>query len=234
MAARMNRPGGPPRKPGAPTAKPSARPAAKPATRPAAKQPAPTQPAAKQPAPKQPAAKQPRDAKQPRATKAPRIKPIRTRVAVALPDESAPGHWLRSIRLSGFTFVMLAILVLTIVVLAPSLRTVVEQQNQLAELRASVEEHKDAVEDLEDDIARWDDPAYIEAQARDRLVYVFPGDYTYLVIDDAKTVTTEDGAPISDDIQTTKVDWVRSLLASVVTAGTTTDTADEIETPVQQ
>lgn len=153
---------------------------------------------------------------------------MRTRVAVALPEESAPGHWLRSIRLSGFTFVMLAVLVLTIVVLAPSLRTVVEQQNQLAELRASVEEHKDAVNDLEDDIARWEDPAYIEAQARDRLVYVFPGDYTYLVIDDATTVTTDDGAPISDDIQTTKVDWVRSLLASIVTAGTTTETAEEI------
>lgn len=148
-----------------------------------------------------------------------------------MPEESAPGHWLRSIRLSGFTFVMLSILVLTIVVLAPSLRTVVEQQNQLAELRASVEEHKDAVDALEDDIARWDDPAYIEAQARDRLVYVYPGDYTYLVIDDTSTATTEDGAPISDDIQTTKVDWVRSLFASLVTAGTTTQTAEEIAAP---
>jgi len=175
----------------------------------------------------EPRGKRPKRERQPR--------PIRQRVAVALPDESAPGHWLRSIRLSGFTFVMLAILVLTIVVLAPSLRTVVEQQNQLAELRASVEEHKDAVNDLEDDIARWDDPAYIEAQARDRLVYVFPGDYTYLVIDDTTTttVTTEDGAPISDDIQTTKVDWVRSLLASIVTAGTTAQTAEQIEAPSQ-
>lgn len=158
---------------------------------------------------------------------------MRTRVAVALPEESAPGQWLRSIRLSGFTFVMLAILVLTVVVLAPSLRTVVEQQNQLAQLRQQVEESKDAVAALEDDIARWDDPAYIEAQARDRLVYVFPGDYTYLVIDDTTTVTTDDGAPISDDIQTTEIDWVRSLLASIVTAGTTTETAEQIEAPVQ-
>jgi cell division protein FtsB len=211
MAARMNRPGGPPRQPGAPASKKPAVPAAKKSAPPTAA-----------------------TARSPREKRAKQPRPVRKRVAVALPEESAPGHWLRSIRLSGFTFVMLAVLVLTIVVLAPSLRTVVEQQNQLAELRASVEEHKDAVDALEDDIARWDDPAYIEAQARDRLVYVFPGDYTYLVIDDAKAVTTEDGAPISDDIQTTKVDWVRSLLASVVTAGTTTDTADEIETPVQQ
>jgi cell division protein FtsB len=154
-------------------------------------------------------------------------------VPVALPQESASGGWLRSIRLSGFTFVMLSLLVLTIVVLAPSLRTLVDQQNQLAALRASVAEHQDAVTALEGDIARWDDPAYIEAQARDRLVYVYPGDYTYLVIDDGTTVTTDDGAPISEEIQTTKVDWVRSLLSSIVTAGTTDQTAEQLESPSQ-
>lgn len=154
-----------------------------------------------------------------------------TKVAVALPQESAPGQWLRGIRLSGFTFVMLSILVLATVVLAPSLRTLVEQQNQIAQLRQAVEDKKDSVADLETDIARWDDPAYIEAQARDRLVYVFPGDYTYLVIDDGTTVTTGDGAPISDDIQTTKVDWVRTLLGSIVAAGTTTEPAETLESP---
>jgi cell division protein FtsB len=153
----------------------------------------------------------------------------RTRkVAVALPQEAAHGQWLRSMRLSGFTFVMLFVLVLAIVVLAPSLRTLVEQQNQISELQQAVEDKKNEVRELEGDIARWDDPAYIEAQARDRLVYVYPGDYTYLVIDDGQTITTNDGAPISDNLQTTKVDWVRGLLSSLVTAGTTTQTADEL------
>jgi cell division protein FtsB len=153
------------------------------------------------------------------------------KIAVALPQEAAHGQWMRSMRLSGFTFVMLFIIVLAVVVLAPSLRTLVEQQNQLVELRQAVEDKKNSVNDLKGDIARWDDPAYIEAQARDRLVYVYPGDYTYLVIDDGKTVTTDDGAPISDDIQTTKVDWVRGLLGSIVTAGTTTETAETLESP---
>jgi cell division protein FtsB len=156
----------------------------------------------------------------------------RTRkVAVALPQEAAHGQWMRSMRLSGFTFVMLFVLVLATVVLAPSLRTLVEQQNQIAELRQAVEDKKNQVAELEGDIARWDDPAYIEAQARDRLVYVYPGDYTYLVIDDGKTITTDDGAPISDAIQTTEVDWVRGLLSSLITAGTTTDDADTLESP---
>ena len=156
----------------------------------------------------------------------------RTRkVAVALPQEAAHGQWMRSMRLSGFTFVMLFVLVLAIVVLAPSLRTLVEQQNQIAELTQAVEDKKNQVNELESDIARWDDPAYIEAQARDRLVYVYPGDYTYLVIDDGKTITTDDGAPISDDIQTTEVDWVRGLLGSLVTAGTTTEPAENLVSP---
>jgi len=155
------------------------------------------------------------------------------KIAVALPQEAAHGQWMRSMRLSGFTFVMLFVIVLAVVVLAPSLRTLVEQQNQLVELRQAVEDQKAEVNELEGNIARWDDPAYIEAQARDRLVYVYPGDYTYLVIDDGKTITTDDGAPISDDIQTTEVDWVRGLLGSLVTAGTTTDTAETLESPIQ-
>ena len=153
------------------------------------------------------------------------------KIAVALPQEAAHGQWMRSMRLSGFTFVMLFVIVLAVVVLAPSLRTLVEQQNQLVELRQAVEDKKNSVNELKGDIARWDDPAYIEAQARDRLVYVYPGDYTYLVIDDGKTITTDDGAPISDDIQTTEVDWVRGLLGSLVTAGTTTAPAETLVSP---
>ena len=145
--------------------------------------------------------------------------------------ESAPEHWLRHIRLSGFAVTILSLIVLTIVVLAPSLRTLVAQQQEIAALRQAVLDKQNDVDELEKDVARWDDPAYIRAQARDRLEYVFPGDLTYLVIDDGQTVTTEDGAPISDDLQTTQVDWMRSLLGSVVTAGTTTQTAEQLLLP---
>jgi len=145
-----------------------------------------------------------------------------TRVPVALPRmETAPESWLRNIRLSGFTLTALGLVVLSVIVLAPGLRILVEQQQQLQELRQSVGKQETAVEDLQDEVARWSDPAYIEAQARDRLLYVYPGEFSYLVIDDGATVTTQDGAPISDSIQTTRVDWVQSMLSSLVTAGLT-------------
>lgn len=151
------------------------------------------------------------------------------KVPVALPTESAPGQWMRSMRLSGFSVVMLMLLVIAVIALAPSIRTFVEQQNQLAALRQAVDDRRDAVDDLNGEIARWDDPAYIEAQARDRLVYVYPGDITYLVIDEGSAVTTDDGGPISAGIQPTQIDWVSALLGTVIEAGTTTQTAEDIE-----
>ena len=154
------------------------------------------------------------------------------KVAVALPQmESAPEHWLRNIRLSGFAFTVLSLIVLTVVVLAPSLRILVDQQRQIAELQAAVDDKNQQVDELEENVARWEDPAYIESQARDRLVYVYPGDVTYLVIDDGKTSTTSDGQPISSEIQETKVDWMNSMLTSLFTAGLTDATATELAAP---
>lgn len=148
-----------------------------------------------------------------------------------LPEQSERAGWLRSIRFSGFTIVALVVLVLTVVVLAPSLKILVEQRQQLAALEAEVRAQEQDVKDLETEKARWDDPSYIEAQARERLNYVYPGEISYLVIDDGQTLTTDDGQPISDELQTTKVDWMRMLLSSFLTAGLTDASPEELGLP---
>ncbi|MCY7412956.1 MAG: septum formation initiator family protein [Salinibacterium sp.] len=158
-------------------------------------------------------------------------RPSTTRVAVALPEESAPEHWLRNLRLSGFTVLMLGIVVLAVIVLAPNLRIFFEQRQQIAALEQQVDEKQDSVISLEGELARWDDPAYIESQARERLLFVYPGEYSYLVIGDAEVARTSDGAPISDQIHTTQVDWVRSVLQSVFTAGLTDAAPTELLAP---
>jgi cell division protein FtsB len=155
------------------------------------------------------------------------------KVPVALPQmESAPEHWLRNIRMSGFTFTVLGLIIMAVIVLAPGLRLVIEQQQQLAALKAAVESQEAGVDQLEGDVARWSDPSYIEAQARGRLDYVFPGDVSYLVIDDTAAAVTGDGAPISDTIQTTEVDWMSTVVGSIFTAGLTDDTTATLESPV--
>ncbi|MCA1942928.1 MAG: septum formation initiator family protein [Yonghaparkia sp.] len=163
--------------------------------------------------------------------RAPRPQASRT-APVALPDGApATMPWFRSLQVSGFTVTVLLLIVGALIVLAPSLRVLVEQQNEIAELERRVAEQQAIVDGLQRDIDRWQDPAYIEAQARDRLLYVYPGDITYLVVDDGLTLDDGDSTPVSDEIQTTRVDWTRALLSSIVTAGLTDLPADQLLAP---
>jgi len=137
--------------------------------------------------------------------------------------------WLRSFRLSGFALTVLLLLVAALVVLAPRFKTLVEQRQQIAQLEQEVGQAQDQLDDLDDEVARWTDPAYVESQARDRLYYVYPGDISYLVIDDGDTQEPADELPISDTIQTTRVDWMSALLSSIYTAGLTEATPAQLD-----
>ncbi|GAA0967452.1 hypothetical protein GCM10009561_31090 [Frigoribacterium faeni] len=151
---------------------------------------------------------------------------------VSLPStESSATGWLRSIRFSGFSLLMLVILVLFVVILAPSLRTLVQQQQQIAAIQDEVERQKTDVADLQGDVARWSDPAYIEAQARDRLLYVYPGEYSYLVMGDSAESSDAPQAPISDELQTPQVDWIAAMTSSVLDAGLSDAPATELVAP---
>ena len=156
--------------------------------------------------------------REPRRSETPR--PTEKR-AVKLADDTAVRNWLRGLRLSGFSFVMMGILVLAVVVLAPSVRTYAEQRQQIDELSNTVAAQQDSVDDLKAERERWNDRTFVTTQARDRLSYVLPGDISFLVINDtgASVDGAADTAPISTAIQDTDVDWVDSVFRSVMTAG---------------
>ena len=148
-------------------------------------------------------------------------KPVERR-PVALPQQETPASgWLRGIRLSGFSFVMMGILVLAVVVLAPSLRIYADQRQQVDRLEAIVQEAQGTVDQLKSERERWNDRTYITTQARDRLSYVMPGDISFLVINDLPVPAegTAETAPVSTEIQDTPVDWMQSMFTSVMTAG---------------
>ncbi len=46
-------------------------------------------------------------------------------------------------------------------------------------------------EELEREIARWDDPDFVRTQARDRLGYVMPGQQPYIVVDPEAVIGEE-------------------------------------------
>jgi cell division protein FtsB len=136
--------------------------------------------------------------------------------------------WLRGIRFSWFSFVMLGLLVLGVLVIAPTLKLYVEQRQQIADLEAQNAQQQKKVDDLQKLEARWSDPSYIRAEARDRLLYVMPGETSYLVIDDRAPKATESKAPVSRELQKTKTDWLGALFGSVVTAGLSNETAAQL------
>ena len=127
--------------------------------------------------------------------------------------------WLGGIRLSGFMVIMLGLVVLAAFVLVPTIGTYVDQRQQIAALIAAVEVTQDQVDDLEAQRERWNDPAYIMTQARERLYYVKPGEVPYLVDDLPAAQVPQEEAPVSEDVQETRTDWMSQVVRSVTEAG---------------
>lgn len=132
-----------------------------------------------------------------------------------------------SLQASGFAVMILALVIAGVVILAPSLRILAEQQQEIAELRQALEVAQQEVVDLEEQRDRWSDPAYVETQARERLMFVYPGDITYLVIDDLADEDEDQEVAISSDLVQSASDWRASLLASYLVAATTSRTQEQ-------
>lgn len=126
-----------------------------------------------------------------------------------------------SLQASGFTATILALIVTGVVVLSPSLQVLAEQRQQIAELEAELLATDEQVMLLEDQLQRWNDRVFVETQARSRLMFVYPGDITYLVLDDLPEVTENSEVVISEDIQVARTNWRDALFASYLVAATT-------------
>ena len=79
---------------------------------------------------------------------------------------------------------IIAIVVLAVVMIsfANSLRVWYIQSGDLATAQSEIEQRTARVAELQSELARWDDPAYVKAQARARLGWVMPGDVGYRVV----------------------------------------------------
>jgi cell division protein FtsB len=116
--------------------------------------------------------------------------------------------------------IMLGLVVLAAFVLVPTIGTYVDQRQRVTALEAAVQLSREEVDDLEAQRERWRDPAYITTQARERLYYVRPGEVVYLVDDDLPPEQTpQEQAPVSEDVEQTRTDWMSQLVRSVTEAG---------------
>lgn len=151
-----------------------------------------------------------------RAKKAKRSVP-----AAVAAGRTRANAWISGARVSGFTALVVGLVVFGILALAPSLQTLVQQRQQIADLQSTLAQNKANLAAATAQEARWSDPAYVRAQARERLYYVMPGEINFLVIKDVSISGTQNQAPTTE-VTTTDTNWVDGALTSVLVAGLTT------------
>jgi len=78
--------------------------------------------------------------------------------------------------------VLLLVLAALVTTLAFPLREYVQQQSTIRALEQQVTLTGERVDTLRRQRAQWQDPHFIEAQARERLHFVFPGEIGYVVL----------------------------------------------------
>lgn len=111
-------------------------------------------------------------------------------------DEVSSSEASAGSRRGGFTrraVALAVVLLLLIMSYGASLRVWVETEQANAANRESMERSQERIDVLNAELARWDDPDYVRAQARERLGWVMPGDTGYRVVG-------QDGEPIGQQL----------------------------------
>ena len=102
------------------------------------------------------------------------------------------GPRIRDIGFTRRALVLVGVLSLLALSYANSLRIMLNQQRDLAAADVQIAQRTSQLGDLDAQLERWRDPAYVKAQARAQLGWVMPGEVGYRVIG-------ADGKVIEDD-----------------------------------
>jgi len=96
-------------------------------------------------------------------------------------------------RFTNRAAVLLVVFAVLVVSYASSMRAYLQQREHIGELKAQIATSKAGIAAAEREKRRWRDPAYIEAQARERFGWVLPGETSYQVLGtDGQPLTGED------------------------------------------
>ena len=116
----------------------------------------------------------------------------------------------------------LAVVILMLTIsYANSLRIYFAQSHEVAATKAEIADREAQIADLQTELNRWDDPAFVRLQARNRLGWVMPGEIGFTVVDaDGKPLgggsELNTGAKPADD--RAPESWYTRLWGSVETA----------------
>jgi cell division protein FtsB len=134
----------------------------------------------------------------------------------APPGEPAVGRvWTN---LTGRAAVLALVVCLLAISLAYPLREYLAQRGDIGGVRARVAQQEKSVADLRSEQQRWQDPAYVERQARERLHFVMPGETSYVVLEPDEA-PAPDGVVRSAPRPVTRSPWFTDLWRTVEVAG---------------
>jgi cell division protein FtsB len=135
-------------------------------------------------------------------------------------------------RLNSYTLALLAVILIGVFALAPSVQLWYEQRQEIADYKTQVEQAKESLAGMQEERLRWDDEVYIRAQARDRLYFVMPGEVSFLVMDaegiDISDTSGTVGAMLAErrkssgfslEVLESETNWVEAVLESALRAG---------------
>jgi cell division protein FtsB len=124
----------------------------------------------------------------------------------------------RRSNLTGRAAVLALVVCLLAISMAYPLREYLSQRGDIADYRAQVTAQQQRVAQLRVQHHRWSSRAYVEAQARERLHYVMPGETSYVVLESDET-RAPDGVVEAEKERPARSPWFTDLWRSVETAG---------------
>lgn len=137
-------------------------------------------------------------------------------VRIAVPNNG-------TVSISWRAIVLTLVLAVAFVLVTPTLRYYLRQQEQERRLDEQVLALEARNDSLQRAIDRWSDPEYVRAQARERLGYVMPGQQPWVVVD-PEAVVGEDAQRAYEEemgyVAPTKA-WYAEVWDSVRVAGET-------------
>ncbi|MDH6123096.1 septum formation initiator family protein [Kitasatospora sp. GP82] len=134
-------------------------------------------------------------------------------------------------RFTSRATVLVLVLCSLVAILAYPTRQFIAQRSEINGQRAKAQRAAQQVEKLRKERARWQDPVFVKAQARERLHYALPGETPFVSIDPSPPAAQPSaGAVAAGQAARAGVPWYTSVWSSVALADSPPDAAATVVT----
>ncbi|SCG42066.1 FtsB family cell division protein [Micromonospora inositola] len=121
-------------------------------------------------------------------------------------------------RFTGRATVLFAVLIALALAYTYPVRVYLDQQADIERMEASQADQRRLIEDLSAEAAKWQDPAYIETQARERFFMGKPGETLLVVLSDPEGAAKDAGKGAKPGPPKAPDPWYDTLWSSVQAA----------------